>query len=308
MLCRVQDDGGLVKVQLDKHPECGLFTQEFVGDDAVRVRYLAPEQPLVPPHRLPAAGLDVPLDPDTAGLERADVNLHRSMVSAFRMGAPYDGWFTACFGFETALMYIGDGRRPILGTFAPRDEPPVAMGGWLSSVSSYLYGQPRADPPWLVFSDLAPFLITTEQSLRNVSARLAEGDADMYKFRPSIVVDGEAEFDEDFWTELSVSGAPAFALTKLCNRCSSLNVDYSTGRPAVGERGAVLKKLMSDRRVDPGFKYAPCFGKYAFLARGCDGLALRVGDDVEVTKRSAERPVWDWPSRTKAEPRFYQYS
>ena len=306
MLCRIQDDGELTKVQLDKNPECGLFEQELVGDDAIRVRYLTPAQPLVPTHRLQGTMLDVPLDPDTAELARADINLHRSMVRAYRMGAPYDEWFTACFGFETALLYIGNERRPILGTFAPQDGPLPAEGGWLSSISSYVYRRPHVEPRWLAFSDMAPFLITTEQSLRNVSSRFVEGDADMFKFRPSIVVDGEADFDEDFWTELSVNGVPGFVLTKMCNRCSSLNVDYTTGRPAVGERGTTLKKLMSDRRVDPGFKYAPVFGKYAFLAPACDSLTLCVGDDVAVTKRSASRPVWDWPSRTQA-PKSYQY-
>ncbi|KAL3955808.1 hypothetical protein ACCO45_011371 [Purpureocillium lilacinum] len=306
MLCRVKPGGELAKIQLSEHPECSLFQQELVQGDTpdergvIRVRYLAPkDEPLVPHHPLQDDALEVPLDPELSDLERIEVNLHQSMANAYRMGAAYDDWFSACFGFETILLYIGDQRRPILGTFAPQDEETRATStGWLSTVSSYLPGlgaSPRREPPWLVFSDLAPFLITNEQSLRNVSARLSEGDMEMWKFRPNLVVDAHDEFEEDFWSELSVDGAPAFALTKLCNRCS-------------GERGVVLKKLMSDRRVDAGYKYAPCFGKYGFLARGVSGLNLKVGDEVTVTKRSAERPVWDWPMKSKGEARFYQYA
>ncbi|KAJ6444607.1 molybdenum cofactor sulfurase [Purpureocillium lavendulum] len=319
MLCRVKAGGELAKIQLSEHPECSLFEQELVqadgadGDGVVRVRYVVPtDEPLVPHHKLQDVTLEVPLNPHLSGLERVEVNLHQSMVNAYRMGPRYDDWFSACFGFETILVYIGDQRRPILGTFAPQEEETrSASAGWLSSISSFVSGSPassRQDPPWLVFSDLAPFLITNEESLKNVSARLSEGDMEMWKFRPNLVVDAEDEFEEDFWSELSVEGAPAFTLTKLCNRCSSINVDYNTGRIAKGERGIVLKKLMSDRRVDAGYKYAPCFGKYGFLARGVTGLTLKVGDEITVTKRTSERPVWDWPMKSKAEARHYQYA
>ncbi|RYP90228.1 hypothetical protein DL770_003649 [Monosporascus sp. CRB-9-2] len=305
MLCRCQATK-LSTVNLYGYPECALFAQEIVADE-IHVRYLTPEEPLVPPEPSHGTVLRIPLNPSTSNLTTAQLDLNNSMVMAYRMGSPYDDWFSAYFGFETALMYIGDGRRPVLGTFMP--QPKLrAPEGWLSALWSRVSGQPRAAPPWLVFSDVAPFLFTSEQSLRNVSARLPEGDMEMYKFRPSIVVDGEDEFDEDFWAELCVNGNPAFTLTKMCGRCSSINVDYATGRLAKDHRGTILKKLMSDRRVDAGDRYSPIFGKYGFLVDGCDSLRLRVGDEITVAKRSTERPVCDWPTETKNEGRFYQYS
>ncbi|KAK7754056.1 hypothetical protein SLS62_003902 [Diatrype stigma] len=78
-------------------------------------------------------------------------------------------------------------------------------------------------------------------------------------------------YEEDYWAELLVrSGSggrdgPRLALTANCARCVSINIDYETGRPAEGERGSVLKKLMKDRRVDTGNKWSPIFGRYAFL-------------------------------------------
>lgn len=318
MLFRVKPNGEMTKVQHSSNAECGLFSQEIVQDGpdgpVIRVRYHAPAQePLVPHHPLHDVALDVPMQPDTSALETGDFDLYNSAVHAYRMGQAYNDWFTACFGFTTVLAYIGNRRRPILGTIAPQymyDEPQPASSGWLSSLSSYVYrgASPRRDPPWLTFTDHAPFLITNEKSLGNVSARLSDGDVEMWKFRPNIVVDGEGEFEEDFWYRLSVNGEAAFTMTKLCNRCTSLNVDYDTGRPAKGERGALLKKLMSDRRVDPGMKWSPSFGKYGYLAHGVDELHLRVGDNVTVTERVAERPAWDWPVKPTDETRYYQYA
>lgn len=304
MLCKVDDAGGLQKVQLDKHARCARFSQEFV-DDAIHVRYLPSKDEPEPEDPRARTVLEVPLEPDVSALERAHINLHQSLVSAYRMGAHYDEWFSACFGFDTVLVFIGDQRRPVLGTLAPSAAQP--QKGWLSSISGYVTGGAAQDPEWLAFSDCAPYLIATEASLANVRARLEEygSSLEIIKFRPNIVVDGDEQWEEDFWAELAVDGEAAFTLSKMCNRCASVNVDYETGKPGVGEQGSVLKKLMSDRRVDPGSKYSPVFGRYAFLTPGTDGLDLAVGADVSVTKHAEERPTWDWPIRDPKMARFY---
>ncbi|KAK0391185.1 hypothetical protein NLU13_0686 [Sarocladium strictum] len=317
MLCRVGKDGQLEKLQLARFPECSLFEQELVKDgdgSKIRVRYHTPAEPLVMPEKPEMKEtLDVPLEPQIDGLERADVNLHNSMVSAIKMGKQYDEWFSACFGFETVLLYIGDGRRPVLGTFSPKTQRSQPQKGWLSSLTSYVAGGATAqeEPDWLTFSDCAPFLVGTEVSLQNVNARL-EKPVPMVKFRPNLVLDGETAWDEDFWAELTLSGGVTMALTKLCNRCTSVNVDYATGRPAKGDEGTVLKKLMADRRVDPGYKYSPAFGRYGFLTgRGDEAdeaIFVRIGDQVDVTGRLKERPAWDWPMKDPAEARFYGQS
>jgi uncharacterized protein YcbX len=328
MICRVvtKSDGSgtetttLDKIQLSKYPQCALFSQELVDNGtAVHVKYMAPAEPLVPADPKQSETLVVPLEPDVADLNREDVNVHNSAVSAYRMGGHYDEWFSACFGFQVALLYIGDERRPVLGTFSPKSKAQQSgpAKGWLSTISSYVAGGGGAaeEPDWLNFSDCAPYLVATEASLANVSARLSQGDMDMIKFRPNIVVDGQTQWDEDFWAELSLlpegtsgesSRSPAITLTKMCNRCTSVNVDYDTGRVAEGERGAVLKKLMSDRRVDKGVKYSPIFGRYGFLAPGADGLAIRVGDEIWVTGRTEERSVWDWPMGDSGVATYYQ--
>lgn len=414
-------DGILKKMQLSSFPECALFSQEIVDamdvqsqsqsngvNKDVIVHYHPPERNsssddlprkvtkmsdnnwsgMSPVQHPP---LRIPLDPCYNSLIPLDVDLHGSPARGYRMGDPYDAWFSACFGFDVVLVYIGDGQRQVLGETLKLGVPgPYKMSAKRSAVTapppddsllqfviSYMAalwqallvalgvrrkGKDKPDEPWIAFSDCAPLLVTAESSLRNVSARMSKGvEVPMYKFRPNIVVDGEGEeaWAEDFWGELTVtrgtssrkasaSSVPPLSrasstsslassassaaisddvsdntmdketpssvrllLTSNCARCSSLNVDYATGMQAAGELGEVLKRLSKDRRVDPGTKYSPVFGRYAFLgqlgnekspggsvdAGDEDEGAVRiaVGDEVTVARRNAERTVWDWP-------------
>ncbi|KAM0279828.1 hypothetical protein ACHAQH_004379 [Verticillium albo-atrum] len=309
MLLKVLDSGSLKRMQLSDFPACALFEQQIV-DDTIVVCYHIPDVLLAPGHPLQHQTLAVPLTPNYASLDEVDVDLHNSPARAYRVGDEQDAWFSACFGFRTTLVYIGDGRRQVIGkNFLPPALNAPKQTGWLSSVSSvssYLTGasQPemsRDEDTWLTFTDCSPFLVTSEASLAAVSARLApDSPAQMIKFRPNLVVDaaGESQWDEDFWAELALPGDRRLQLTANCVRCTSLNVDYATGRPAEGEAGTVLKKLMKDRRVDKGSKWSPVFGRYAFLSGRAD-LVISVGDDVEVVRRNKERSVYDWPMHSK---------
>ncbi|KAG7134054.1 hypothetical protein HYQ45_007869 [Verticillium longisporum] len=298
MLLQVLESGSLKRMQLSDFPACALFEQELV-DDTIRVLYHVPEVPLAPDHPLQHQPLSVPLTPeDLASLDEVDVDLHNSPVRARRVGDAQDAWFSACFGFPTTLVYIGDGRRAVVGpNFLPPGSgsgaPTKPSTGWLSSVSSYVtsFTQPTApadeeeqNDVWLTFTDCAPFLVTSEASLAAVSARLPPvAPAEMIKFRPNVVVDadGAGAWDEDFWAELGLPGDRRLQLTANC-----------------GEAGTVLKKLMKDRRVDKGSRWSPVFGRYAFLA-GRDPLVVRVGDEVGVVRRNEERSVYDWPMHSK---------
>ncbi|KAI1377678.1 MOSC domain-containing protein [Hypoxylon crocopeplum] len=359
MLLKVMPDGPdgeprYKNIQTVFFPECTLFSQALDGDHVV-VTYRVPAKPLIdPPPREQHTALRVPLDPGVAGLDTVEIKLFGSETVAFRMGDPYDAWFTACLGYRAVLVYIGDNRRPVLA-HSPRPEPPLRQQeakSWFSSITTFMSsyqgkgqevggGEKKKEKDTsdgLAFNEAAPFLLTSKASLRDVSARLPEGeDMDMIKFRPNIVVDdisssessdseggGEGDktklqaWDEDFWAELVVRDTHRLALTANCARCVSINIDYETGRPAEGERGAVLKKLMGDRRVDGGNRWSPIFGRYAFLLPrlphtdhdddedrkglgengGEEGQLVAdvaVGDEVKVTRRISERDVWAWP-------------
>ncbi|KAI0971497.1 hypothetical protein F4678DRAFT_433125 [Xylaria arbuscula] len=322
MLQKVQPDGKYKNIQIVNFPECALFHQRLDGD-AIVVTYHVPSPPIFTPEAPEQhTELRVPLSPKLEGRDFAEVSLSGSPTVAYRMGYPYDQWFTACFGYEVILVYIGDNGREVLAHSPSehylyrKQQQQQSQGGWLSSITTHIPGLGKKEnnsPDQLSFHDCAPFLVTSNASLRDVSKRLPEGeDMDMRRFRPNIVVDDEevlAAWDEDYWGELGVRRGLAgrehrIALTANCGRCRSVNVDYDTGRPSEGEPGIMLKKLMVDRRVDDGNKYSPIFGRYAFLTPGQgkepggdedDGVEIAVGDEIYITKRLDYRDSWAWP-------------
>ncbi|KFY07045.1 hypothetical protein V492_07499 [Pseudogymnoascus sp. VKM F-4246] len=263
-----------------------------------------------PSNSLPPTTITIPFVPDTENLEMVDVVMYNSPTKAYDMGSEYNNWFSTQFGYDVVLAYIGDMRRPVLGTLWP----PAAERAVVStarSVSRYLSSYlpssivAKAEewrPPGITFADIAMFLVVTEESLAEASSRLPEGmEMDIRKFRPNIVLSGaEGAWYEDLWGQINIENRDGveveLALTANCGRCASINIDYSTGKQAQGEKGTILKKLMSDRRVDKGNKYSPIFGRYGYLGKGA-GTNISVGDDVSVVKRLEEPATFDWKTK-----------
>ncbi|KAL3473620.1 serine hydroxymethyltransferase-domain-containing protein [Aspergillus californicus] len=68
----------------------------------------------------PGDVLDLPLTPDTRGLEELAVMMHKSPTKGYNMGEKYNAWFSERFGYEVVLAYLGETNgRAVLGTFAP---------------------------------------------------------------------------------------------------------------------------------------------------------------------------------------------
>lgn len=258
--------------------------------------------------------LEIPLEPETAHLEEVEITMHKSPTKAYRMPSRYNDWFSSCFGYTVVLAYLGSNYRPVLMSTSPTasntNQDATAGASWLSSLSStatsYLPSLSALSPQTpntaaakeITFSDCAPYLIVSSASLGPLSDRLPEGtEADITKFRPNIVVSGAEEaWEEDFWAELAVgqkgTESVSFAAAHNCARCKSLNIDYETGQPGKGGEGRLLAVMQRDRRVDPGMKYSPVFGRYCFLTeeeRGEGEKVVRVGDEVVVRRANAER-------------------
>lgn len=249
--------------------------------------------------------MDLPLLPDTTGLDQIDVNMHKSPTRGYKMHAKYNDWLSSCFGYPVVLLYLGDNTRKVLmstsGNAAkqPATNTTSASASWLSSITSkaseiVLGGQQENAKKTITFSDCAPFLVVSSTSMRDVHNRLPAGEEmDITKFRPNIIVEGAAEvWEEDYWGAITIKGAEAdttIECVQNCARCQSLNIDYATGKPGTGEAGKILKKLQSNRRVDPGAKYSPIFGRYSFLRVGCEENVIGVGDEVVVSQMNEER-------------------
>ncbi|RFU32059.1 hypothetical protein B7463_g4263, partial [Scytalidium lignicola] len=280
----------LLKVHPDKlqsmhvphFPRMCLF-HTAIKDDKIVVSYHPPKgsSEKAPPD------LEMPVKPDCKGLQTVDVNMHHSPSVAYNMGEKYNSWFSSIFGYEVILANWGGNPRAVLGIMpnrspkaGPSAKSPLMKALMKIPVIGSLFG---LEDEFIAFNDVAPFLVTTEESRDAVSEMLPENvEMDLTKTRPNIVVSGSpSAWDEDFWGELAVAGVKII-LTSNCLRCTSLNVDYETGEPGTGPAGSVLKLLMKDRRVDPGGKWSPVFGRYGFLRNRDEGKPLKVGDQIVI--------------------------
>lgn len=332
------------------YPELALFTQQIdeSAEDASSTFTVTFNPPHTDGEALPAAPtrlrkntIAIPLEPDVeywtsrkSPMHEVGVDLHASPTKAVVMPADVSEWFSERLKMAVVLVYLGQNRRKVLGNLAPggtekADSAASGSSSWLPSLSvgvpSFLNGafapKTEGSEEQITFTDIAPYLVVTKESLANVSSRLPDGmDMDVTKFRPNIVLSGAREaYDEDFWGAIKLETAKSHAvksqfesdrsaaastaeiiLTQNCARCKSLNVDFQTGQTAKGEAGKILGKLMKDRRVDKGWKYSPVFGRYGFLhAANNDengarqqGNWVRVGSKVEVSKRNTERTTF----------------
>ena len=249
--------------------------------------------------------IDVPLTPNVDTLEAMEINMHSSATRGYAMSTTYNDWFSSCFGFEVKFIYLGPNWRPVLMTSTIQQ---VGQSSWLSLLASSvpLLGYGQKEEERITFADCAPYLVVSDKSLESLSSRLEGEEMQMIKFRPNIVVSGASEhWEEDFWSEIAIGdeGQVRIALPQNCCRCASINIDYATGKPGTGDSGKILKKMQRDRRVDPGAKYSPVFGRYGFVSQNAvtDGR-IRVGDEVRVVTRNDKHTKFGMsgPHRTAA--------
>ncbi|KAK3687111.1 hypothetical protein LTR37_019141 [Vermiconidia calcicola] len=252
--------------------------------------------------------IDIPLAPDTSELEVIDIEMHKSPTKAYKMDEKYNDWLSECFGYETVLAYIGENVREVRMSSDryktnSTNGASNGAGGWLSSVTSVaskatglVLGNGSDKPSEIKFADCAPYLVVSSKSMDDVHSRLSEGEEfDIIKFRPNVIVSGaEQPWEEDYWAELTVGGQAKLECEHNCPRCVSINIDYNTGAQGTGETGAMLKKLSKDRRVDPGMKWSPIFGRYTFVHPESEGQGIKVGDEVVVSRKNTDHTAFDW--------------
>ncbi|TGZ78505.1 hypothetical protein EX30DRAFT_158573 [Ascodesmis nigricans] len=277
-------------LQIGHHAPLCLFAVTISSDNTT----------LTVTHRPSAESTSFPLSPAGSALgDQVEITLYQSSTAARLVGIEQDEFFTAKLGFPTRLVYLGFGKRKVLGNVAPTAESSGVVGSLLRWTG---LGAAKEEERFITFADVASLMITSTVSMDTLSTKLPEGAVTMDRFRPNIVVEPEEgedveAFEEDFWGELKVAGDEAsevvIALTANCARCQSLNVDFETGAHVHKDR-QILKVLSKDRRVDPGMKYSSVFGRYGFLVGGQEAQ-LKIGDRVTVSKRLEERTVFQWP-------------
>jgi uncharacterized protein YcbX len=133
------------------------------------------------------------------------------------------------------------------------------------------------DPAWTPdtpavteFSDGFPILVISEASLDDLNSRLPR-KLPMQRFRPNIVIDGVAAYDEDRIHEL-VAGEVRLRLVKPCTRCAITTTDQDSGTRDGDEPLRTLKSYRFDAQLR-----GVLFGQNAIIVSGV-GQQLAVGD------------------------------
>lgn len=119
------------------------------------------------------------------------------------------------------------------------------------------------------FQDQYPLLVISTASLQDLNDRL-ETPLPMNRFRPNIVIEGCAPFEEDEFKTLTSSSGVVISSAKACARCVITTTDQKTA-----ERGAEPLKSLASYRVS---EHGVLFGQnYTVKHAG----SLKVGDEFD---------------------------
>ncbi|MEO8064355.1 MAG: MOSC N-terminal beta barrel domain-containing protein [Pseudomonadota bacterium] len=124
------------------------------------------------------------------------------------------------------------------------------------------------------FSDGFPILVISRASLAELNSRLPRA-LPMERFRPNLVLDGVAAYDEDRIHELRADGI-AIRIVKPCARCAITTTEQSSGERDGVEPLATLKTYRFDANLR-----GVMFGQNAIIVRG-SGATLAAGQKLDV--------------------------
>ncbi|MBB3141275.1 MOSC domain-containing protein [Halomonas organivorans] len=210
-----------------------------------------------------AAPLAVPLE--RHGLERLEVSIWKDTCEALDEGVEAAEWLTAVLGGAD------DGGLRLVRF--PEERRREVEADYLRGESAHT-----------AFPDGYPLLVTHQASLERLNERLVAKGCDavpMSRFRPNIVVEGDAPFAEVDWDEVAVESGVRLGLRKPCKRCKIITQDPLTGEAPMPKEP--LKTLV-EMDTQPGWKGA-FFGQNAIPLEGV-GQMLYVGQALTATVRS----------------------
>lgn len=143
-----------------------------------------------------------------------------SGIQAIDQGDQVAEWFSTYLKVSVRLVHMTEiSLRPVSPEYALRPDDYVS------------------------FADGYPILIASQASLDDLNRRL-DAPLPMNRFRPNLVVEGCAPFEEDTWKRIRI-GEVEIALIKPCARCEVTTIDQASA--ARGKEP--LKTMATFRRV-----------------------------------------------------------
>ena len=191
----------------------------------------------------------------TAGTNAAvrAVTIWDDTVMADDCGDASAAWYTQALGTECRLVRFQAGARRPCST------------RWSGGVQAATR-----------FADGYPLLVIGAASLLDLNDKLraaGRSDLPMNRFRPNLVIDGLAAFEEDYVEHFTL-GAAHLKPVKPCPRCPIPSVDQATGVP-----GADPLDILQTYRRQAQLDDAVCFGMNCIVTAGA-GERLALGQPV----------------------------
>ena len=200
-------------------------------------------------HKPTQASIIIPYQPQAS--EKITVSIWDDNCSATVVSEEINQWFSHILQINCRLVYMGnDDLRPV--------DPKYAGAEHITS-----------------FSDAYPMLLIGQSSLDDLNSRLNQA-VPMDRFRPNMVIDGTAPYEEDLMTHFTTSDIDFYGV-KPCARCVMTTIDQDT---ALG--GAEPLKILSGYRQANKKIY---FGQN--LIHHGEGI-IKVGDVIEIKKLGPE--------------------
>ncbi len=176
-------------------------------------------------------------------------------------------WISARVGAEVRLVWQSD---PTARPIAAED------GGLPGDVVS--------------LADAAPLLLVTESSMLQLNEWIAAEEVnaesavlDIVRFRPNLIVDGDAPFAEDHWSRVRIGGIE-FRRTELCDRCSIPTIDPATLHRGKEPTRTLAKHRLWDHSTWFGIRIAPVDLDASRVNVICVGDAVEVELDENATQ------------------------
>ncbi len=196
--------------------------------------------------------------------EPTRVTVWNDEVAAYDMGSLAAQWFSDFLGQPCRLV-----------RFDP-DQKRLSSKKWTGDIDAEN-----------AFSDGYPLLVTSEASLDDLNAKLAQrgvAPVAMNRFRPNLVLSGLEAYGEDHLDEIrfdTPEGEVVLKLVKPCSRCTIPSVD-----PATGEQGHEPGDTLATYRADARLDGALTFAMNAVIVKGIE-CGLRVGQAGTASYRFA---------------------
>ncbi|MBC7949658.1 MAG: MOSC domain-containing protein [Chitinophagaceae bacterium] len=184
-------------------------------------------------------GNEIDITANTSG-PKINATVWNDRVDVYEVSEEHSKWFSRNLGVSCRLVHLPeDSHRPveINGSF---DEGSMSL------------------------ADAYPLLIIGQSTLDDLNSRLIEA-VPMNRFRPNIVFEGAAAYEEDSWKMLSV-GVNRFSGVKQCARCPITTVNQDTAEKGKEPLATLAGYRKSGNKVLFGQNLVPL--DYSMIAEG----------------------------------------